>query len=219
MVRVPYIPIFWVIGNLPKMSETMMNRLQNLTFGITDEPIVLLAEVLDEAASLNPFMVMVMRLNPRKQNLRALALQFPRLWGVADSVIGRVIGPDKIQFLFPSGEKMNLILRPSLWSFPVWMVTLHRLSPNLFDDASDVFRLWIQIWGIPLQYLTNPMIRFIGDILAPVVDVDYYENSTARIDFVRVRVLWNTDHPLHFQRNFQFGQLENTMLKFKYEKA
>lgn len=162
---------------------------------------MLLAEVLDEAPSLNPFMIMVMRLNPRMQNLRALALQFPCMWGVAESVIGRDIGPDKIQFSFPSEEKMNLILRRSLWSFAVWMVTLHRLPPNLFNDASEVIPFWIQIRGIPLQYLTNPMIRFIGDILEPFVDVDYYENSTARVDFFRARILWNTDHPLLFQRN------------------
>lgn len=200
------------------MTERMMNRLQNLTLGITDEPITLPAEVCDEAASSTPFSIVAMRLNPRKQNLRALALQLPRLWGVADSVNGRVIGPDKVQFRFPSEETMNLILRRSPWSFAEWMVTLHRWSPNLSDDASKVIPFWIQIRGIPLQYLTEPMIRFIGDILAPVVDVDFDENLTTRVDFVRVKVLWNTDHPLRFQRNFQFGQNEYTILSFKYER-
>lgn len=33
MVRVLYIPIFWVIGNLKEKTETMMNCLQNLILG------------------------------------------------------------------------------------------------------------------------------------------------------------------------------------------
>lgn len=55
------------------------------------------------------------------------------------------------------------------------------------------------------------MISFIGSILGPVVDIDFGESST-RVDFVRVKV------NLRFQRNFKFGEDENVVLKFWYER-
>lgn len=35
---------------------------------------------------------------------------------------------------------------------------------------------------------------------------------------MRVQVLWNVDKPLRFQRNFLFGNDQNTILHFKYER-
>lgn len=67
-----------------------------------------------------------------------------------------------------------------------------------------------------MEFLTREVVEFIGGILAPVFNVDFDENST-RVDFVQVQVLCNVDHPLRFQRNYQFSPDVNTLLSFKYE--
>lgn len=85
--------------------------------------------------------------------------QMPRLWDLDSSTTGRIIG----QFLFQSEESLNLVLRRSPWSFAEWMVTVHRWSPNLPEEAQKVIPFWIQIRGIPLQFLTRGMIEYIGE--------------------------------------------------------
>lgn len=44
------------------------------------------------------------------------------------------------------------------------------------------------------------------------MDVDYSSDVAARRDYARVRVNWNVDEPLQFQRQFQFKQGVNTMM-------
>ncbi|XP_024006491.1 uncharacterized protein LOC112083001 [Eutrema salsugineum] len=199
------------------MSESLRQRMQNINLGITDEPVALPSEIINHAVANNQFSLVVVPLNRRKQNLRAMISQMARVWGLDSATTGRMIGQNQIQFMFQSEETMNLVLCRTPWSFADWMVTVHRWSPNLPDDASKVIPFWIQIRGIPLQFLSRPTIAFIGDLFGQVVAVDFDESST-RVDFVRVRVLWNVDNPLRFQRNFQFEAGVNTVICFKYER-
>lgn len=179
------------------MSDNLRKKMQNINLGINDEPVSLPPEVCVQAAATNQFSVVVVLLNPKKQNLRVMVTQLPRLWGFKNSIFGRIIGPNKLQFRFQSEQTLNLVLRRSPWSFAEWMITVHRWSLNLPIEAQKVIPFWIQIKGIPIQYLTRPMIGFIGNTLAPVVEIDYDNNST-RVDFVRGKALWNTDEPLRF---------------------
>ncbi|XP_024013046.1 uncharacterized protein LOC112087247 [Eutrema salsugineum] len=198
------------------MSDNLRQRMQNINLGISDEPVVLPPVIQNHAVASNQFSLVVVPLNPKKQNLRAMISQMPRLWGMETATTGRIIGHNKLQFLFHSEESMNMVLRRSPWSFADWMVTVHRWSPNIPEDASKVIPFWMQIRGIPLQFLSNPTITFIGGLYGEVVSVDFDENST-RVDFVRVKFLWHIDNPLRFQRKFQFETGVNTILKFKNE--
>ncbi|XP_024009608.1 uncharacterized protein LOC112084606 [Eutrema salsugineum] len=199
------------------MGDNVHRRLQDLSLGVEDEPIALPASVCNQAASANRYAIISATVNARKQHLRTLIGHMPRLWGFGNNVIGRIVGQNQFQFVFQSEEAMNLTLRRGPWSFNEWMIVLQRWSPNIEDEAMKIIPFWIQIRGIPLQYLTRPMIRFIGDKLGPVVEVDFDEAST-RVDFVRVKVNWNLENPLRFQRNFQFGVNENTVIRFWYER-
>lgn len=173
--------------------------------------------VCNQAASANRFCIIGVPVNPTKQHLRALIGQMPKLWGLAGSVSGRVVENNKFQFIFTSEEAMNLTLRRGPWSFNEWMIVLQQWSPNFPVESLKIIPFWIQIRGIPLQFLTRSMIGFIGGKLGPVVEIDFDENST-RVDFVRVKVNWNVDNPLRFQRIYQFGDDVNTTLKFRYER-
>ena len=61
------------------------------------------------------------------------------------------------------------------------------------------------------------MARAVGNILGYVVDVDFDEN-TNQLGFIRVKLAWNLDDPLRFQRNIQFQANENTIIKFRFER-
>jgi len=73
------------------MSDRLRKSVQDLNLGIDDEPVALTPEFCSQAAYVNRFSVVVTTVNPRKQNLRALIGQMPRVWGFPDSCVGRIL--------------------------------------------------------------------------------------------------------------------------------
>jgi len=155
--------------------------------------------------------------NPRKQNLRAMASALPRLWGVGEEVSSRILDSRKIQFLFQSEDSMASVLRRGPWSFNEWMCVVQKWNPNHTDQDLKQIPFWIQIRGISLHFLTERMVTSIGGRLGHFLETDFSADGTTLVDFVRVKLLWNIDDPLRFQRLFQFGD-EACILKFRYEK-
>ncbi|XP_024014631.1 uncharacterized protein LOC112088519 [Eutrema salsugineum] len=200
-----------------KMSDFIRRNLQDLNLGANDEAISLPPDLCVQAASANRFTLVGTTVNPRKQPLRPMLSHMPRLWGLGNAVIGRIVGPNCFQFIFQSEEAMNLTLSRGPWSFNEWMLVLQKWSPNFPEEELKIIPFWIQIRGIPLQFLTEQMIRFVARHLGEVMTIDFDATST-RVDFVRVKVNWNLDNPLRFQRNFQFGVDQNTLLKFWFER-
>lgn len=199
------------------MSDNIQKSLQDLNLGINDIPISLPSELCGRAAALNRLSLIVSVVNSRKQNLRAIASQMPRIWGFADGCRGRILGNGKVLFIFQSEESMNLVLRRGPWAFNDWMLSVHRWYPNITEEEMKIIPFWIQIRGIPVLYLTNAMVRYIGTQMGFVADVDFDETA-GWAEFARVCVNWNYDMPLRFQRNFQFSVDENTVLKFRFER-
>jgi len=199
------------------MSDFLRKSVQDLDLGVDDVPIVLSPEFVSQAASVNRFSLIVTTVNPRKQNLRALIGQMPRVWGLVDSCVGRIVGNGRVQFKFRNEESMNLVLQRGPWSFNDWMLSVHRWFPNITEGEMKIIPFWVQIQGIPILYLTNAMARVVGSRLGYVTDVDFDENAN-QMGFVRVKLAWNFDDHLRFQRNFQFQENENTIIKFRFER-
>lgn len=97
------------------MSDKLRKSVQDLSLGIDDEPVAMPPEFCYQAAHVNRFSVVVTTVNPRKQNLRALIGQMPRVWGLPESCVGRILDRGRVQFKFKSEEEMNLVLRRGRW--------------------------------------------------------------------------------------------------------
>lgn len=61
------------------------------------------------------------------------------------------------------------------------------------------------------------VIDSIARSLGEVLGTDFDE-ANSRVQFVRVRVNWNVNNPLRFQRNYQFIPGENKVISFFYER-
>ncbi|XP_019093318.1 PREDICTED: uncharacterized protein LOC109129511 [Camelina sativa] len=158
-----------------------------------------------EATMVSQFSLLVRPANSRRQNLRAMIRFFPRLWGMDNSVIGRVVEHGRSQFMFPSYEALQLVYRRGRWSFNEWMVAMESWQPNL-PDANPLFiNFWIQIRGIPLQFFTPPMARYIAETLGLIVDSEIDDIAGGNVEFARVYIQWPLDQPVLFQRRFRFG--------------
>ncbi|EOA25077.1 hypothetical protein CARUB_v10018385mg, partial [Capsella rubella] len=183
------------------MSVSLRKSVQDLDLGIDDAPVVLPPEFVSKAASINRFSIVVTPVNPR----------------FAEACVGRLLDGGRVQFRFQSEESMNLVLRRGPWSFNDWMVTTHRWYPNISEIEMKIIPFWVQIQGIPTLYLTNSMARWVGNRLGLVTETDYDENAN-QVGSVRVRIDWNVDSPLRFQKNVQFVVGENTVVKFRFER-
>ncbi|KAL1207283.1 hypothetical protein V5N11_028027 [Cardamine amara subsp. amara] len=74
-------------------------------------------EICASATHASQFSLLVRPANPLKQNLRAMARFFPRLWGMDTTVVGRVIDHGRVQFLFPSNEALQLVFSQRTMEF------------------------------------------------------------------------------------------------------
>ena len=113
---------------------------------------------------------------------------------------------------------METVLRRSPWSYADSMLVLQRWTPLMDMALLNFISFWIQIRGILLQYMNREVIVNIARNMGQYIQMDYNEESGARLEFVRVRINWDVSHPLKFQRNFQFQLGVNTLLKFQYER-
>lgn len=75
-----------------------------------------------EATHATRFSLLVRPANPRRKNLRPMIHFLPRLWGMDDSVNGRIVANNIAQVLFPSREAMDLVNRRGPWSSNEWMI-------------------------------------------------------------------------------------------------
>lgn len=116
---------------------------------------------------------------------------------------GRIVPGNQFQFIFPSEESLETVIRRGPWAFSDRMLILQRWTP-LNPPLINFIPFWIQVRGIPFQLLNRSVIEHIGRALGMLMAVDYDAEAVARIEFVRVKINWNVEEPLRFQRNFQF---------------
>ena len=190
--------------------------MQEINLGVDDIPFALPEAVVNQAIAANRFILFGRPVMPRRQNLRSIVASMPRIWGQAGLVHGRIVEGREFQFIFPTEESMETVLRRSPWAFNDRMLLLQRWSPQL--PLLNFIPFWVQIRGIPFQFLNREVCEHIGRALAQVLDVDFDAETAARVDFVRVLLHWDINQPLKFQRYFQFTEGVNTLLRFRYEK-
>lgn len=133
-------------------------------------------------------------------------------------VYGRMIEGRQFQFLFPSEESLEVVLRSGPWAFSDRMLILERWTPSFNLLMLNFIPFWIQIRGIPIQFKSQDIVMHIGRALGMYLDVDYIPEVAARRDYARVHINWNVDEPLQFQRHFQFTAGVNTLLRFTFER-
>lgn len=208
---------FYLVLHL--MGDNIRRALQNINLGIEDAPVTLPQAIVQQAAAENRFCLIGRPLMPRKQNLRQIIASLPRSWGLVGFVRGRIIEQRRFQFVFPSEESLETVMRRGPWSFADRMLVLERWDPELDPLPLNAIPFWIQIRGIPLQYMNLGVIdRIARSLCEDVMEVDFDEATVIRVQFVRVRLNWNVANPLRFQRNFQFTPGVNTVLSFFYER-
>lgn len=111
---------------LSTMADNLRRALQNIDLGIEDAPFSLPATIVQQAATTNQFCLIGRPLMPRKQNLRQILSTLPRSWGLVGFVRGRIVEQRRFQFIFPSEESLEIVLRRGPWAFADRMLVFQR---------------------------------------------------------------------------------------------
>ncbi|XP_013645882.2 uncharacterized protein LOC106350558 [Brassica napus] len=207
---------FFIFLNL--MANNIRRALQDINLGADDAPFVLPSAVVRRAEEENRFILIGRPVMPRKQNLRAIVATMPRNWGFDGVVRGRIIEGRRFQFVFPTEEAMDTVSRRGPWAFADRMLVLQRWTPLMDMEMLNYIPFWIQIRGIPLQFMNRDVIVHIARTLGDYIQMDYSEENGGLMEYVRVRINWNVNQPLKFMRNFQFSPGVNTLLRLQYER-
>lgn len=199
------------------MADNLRRGIQNLVLGADDPPVQLPEYVINEAVAENRFILIGRPVMPRRQNIRAIIANLPRSWG-HEGVQGRLVEGRRFQFVFPTEEALEMVMRRGPWAFADRMLVMERWTPLFNPLMLNFIPFWVQIRGIPFQYMSQDVVIHIGRALGMYMEVDYNSEVTARREFARVRINWNVDEPLRFQKHFQFTAGVNTLLRFTYER-
>ncbi|XP_013624988.1 PREDICTED: uncharacterized protein LOC106331216 [Brassica oleracea var. oleracea] len=130
------------------MGDNIQIDMQNLNLGAEDPPIQLPVQVVNEAAAENRFVLIGRPVMPHRQNIRSIIAILPRNWG-HKGVYGRMIEGGQFQFVFPSEESMEMVLRRGPWAFADRMLIIERWTASFNPLMLNFILFRIQIRGIP----------------------------------------------------------------------
>ncbi|KAL1216092.1 hypothetical protein V5N11_012830 [Cardamine amara subsp. amara] len=181
-------------------SQVNQTEKPAITMNINPNVFIVPVDLCYEATRASQISLLIRLANPRRQNLRALVL-FPWLWGMDNTVTGRVVDHGRAQFMFPSNEALQLVLRRGPWSFSEWMVAMEPWSPNITNECPTTVDFWVEIRDIPLQFLSAALVRFIAESLGHIVEFDEAAMGGNAV-FQLVCIRWPLDVTLVFMREF-----------------
>lgn len=109
------------------------------------------------------------------------------------------------------------MLRREPWSFNEWFIALQRWEDFHDLDFLTFIDIWVQIRGIPLPNVSYKTVTSIANTLGEIKDLDFDEETSSQISFIRVKMRIGIIDRLHFFRTIRFQSGESAMIESEYE--
>ena len=119
---------------------------------------------------------------------------------------------------FRSGLDLALAILRGPWLFNQWFVALQRWEDFPRAHFLTYIDLWVQVRGIPVLYVSTMTVRFIASTLEPVMGLDFDEETSTQIAFIRVKVRISVLDRLRFFRRVRFESRGAAIIGFEYER-
>ena len=126
----------------------------------------------------------------RQQNQHAFKNTLRLAWKMGSNLKIVEVGENIMQFKFSSRCQLEWVERNGPWNFENNLLLLCRWRKGL-SSANIVFThtpLWVQIWGLPFEHMTEEVGRDIGGKIGRVMEVDKRSWQADQAKFIRVRV-------------------------------
>ena len=152
--------------------------------------------------------------------MEIIAKTFTLFWRAKNGFKIQSFGDHKILFTFNNKEVVDKILDGEPWSFDKHLVVMCRYeNDSLLEDIQfEKTKLWVQVHGIPIKYMTIEVVKKIcsvlGEVSAPK-DPKIYDGG----HFIRVQVSIDLSLPLCRGRLISVGEGgKQVWISFKYER-
>ncbi|KAH7843900.1 hypothetical protein Vadar_022074 [Vaccinium darrowii] len=203
------------------MDSEVVQRMRNFTLTADEEEdIVLGPEVHRRAMERCSFSLVGKVLTNKSVNSVALKDTLKKVWGVKNEVNIIDVENNMFLFRFSSEAQMQRVITEGPWSFDNQLVVMKKWEPGMRADNVQFHHadFWIQLWGLPFEYISGEIATIVGRRIGEVVDVDEKSIKEDRGKFVRVRVRICIDKPLKRGGNLVDGEGNKVWISYKYER-
>lgn len=109
-----------------------------------------------------------------------------------------VVGNNILQFKFSSMYQLNWMERNSPWNFDNNLLLLTRWRQGLSSTNTNFTHspFWVQVWGLPFEYMNVEVGKELGRKLGNVIEVDKRSMQDDQVKFLRIKVDLPIDKPL-----------------------
>ena len=158
-------------------------------------------------------------LTDRQQNQRAFKNTLKAAWKMGSDLRIVEVGNNVFQFKFGTVCQLEWVERSVPWNFDNNLLLLCRWRKGL--TASNISfshaPFWVQVWGLPFEYMSEDAGKDIGGRLGKVLEVDKRSLQAEQAKFMRIRVEIPIDKPLRRGGNITNTEGERCSIIFRYE--
>lgn len=153
-------------------------------------------------------------------NKVALKSTMLRLWRVARGTMTQIIGDNLFIFQFKDEFERTRVLNGSPWLFNNYLLALNEFNGSCPAAQIQFSKccFWVQLHGIPLNYMTEQTGQRLGNAMGKVVKVDVPEGGVAWGPYLRVWLCLDFTKPIPRGRLVTFQSSGQLWVSFKYER-
>ncbi|KAL3530648.1 hypothetical protein ACH5RR_009970 [Cinchona calisaya] len=121
-----------------------------------------------------------------------------QVWGYPRNLKIFELGPNLFQFSFKNKEEMTRVFNGRPWIIDNQLIVLNQWKENIEYDK-DVFNfspIWIQVWDLPLHWLSKEVRSIIGGTAGEVLEVLLSESWGKKGKHLKVLVSVDITKPL-----------------------
>lgn len=156
----------------------------------------------------------------KQANIGGLRSFVNSMWSQAKNLKVMEIGRNLFQFIFEKENDMDAVMSRRPWIYDGQPLVLLRWKEGLEDDVEALHNtlIWVQIWNIPLHWVTKEAGRKIGSIFPKVYEVVVPQSGGKEGKHLKILVEINLSAPL--PRGIMVScNGERRWIAFRYEKC
>ena len=159
-------------------------------------------------------------LTSRPYNQTAAKSLLRSVWKMGSDLRIVDVGEGLFQFKFTLESQLNWVLNNGPWSFENHLLALRRWERGMMARtvAFKHIPLWVQVWGLPFDLISEEASKDIGEGLGKVVEIDNKVFSSEQACFVRVRIEIPLNKPLRQSGVVVNSEGDKVWVGFKYER-
>ncbi|KAK7835487.1 uncharacterized protein CFP56_023490 [Quercus suber] len=203
------------------MDSEFVQKLKNITLTEEEGEVIRVGTVHRDRILEECSLSLVGRFLTNKSfNQRAAKTVLRSVWKMGSDVRIVDVGDGVFQFKFSMESQLKWVLANGPWSFEDHPLVLCRWERGMTATSVQFnsIPMWVQMWGLPFDLLSEEVGRDIGNGLGTVVEVDLKAFSSDQARFLRVRVELPLEKPLRRGGVVASPEGDKICIGFKYER-